>query len=200
MRNVAKQSTLEGRPSLLKSNSGSTAGFKLSKSDTPSKSTNEERLPREPARKSYALLIFGGWAGLVLALLLLGQFLNSSMWTRVQAWPAQVAESWNKPAPQVDTPQSRDAPAAPPQVAVEPRQISCGGSSSNAFGGPQAAIQAYVNVLSGTLGKVLTLLLLLTSAAIAVVKNNPMPVITGVASAAFISFGPTVILGVFGCA
>lgn len=177
----------------------------MQKSGTAPASPYEGRLHRVPVRKSRALPVFGGLAVVLMLLLMLGQFLNSSLWTRVQAWPDQVAQAWSKPASAPDSPQSRDVPptAQAPVAstpAETPRQMSCVSSSGPFAGGPEAAVQSYAGVLEGALGKALALAMLLMGGAIAVVRNNPMSAITGVMGAGFISFGPRVIMAVLGCA
>lgn len=52
--------------------------------------------------------------------------------------------------------------------------------------------------VEGTLGKMIAIMALLLGGALAVVKNSPMPALTGVALATFLNFGPSVVAQVLG--
>lgn len=78
------------------------------------------------------------------------------------------------------------------------------GLSSIVFAGgspaEQVDFQSFNNVLlewtNGALGKALALSILLIGSATGIAKGSPVPVLTGIMGASFISFGPAVIAGI----
>lgn len=68
-------------------------------------------------------------------------------------------------------------------------------SSDDAFSSYYTTINDWVN---GALGTGLAITMLLMGGAIGVAKNSPMPALTGVAGAAFLHWGPSIITSIMG--
>ncbi len=117
-------------------------------------------------------------------------------WSQVQSTWGQVhghVTQWFAQAPAPSAAVLSDAPQAADVARTSASQ--CAGAT------PEAArlMDTVVSMTNGILGKMLSVTMLLMGGAVAVVKNDPLPALTGVMGATVLGFGPSVIQGVLGC-
>jgi hypothetical protein len=138
-------------------------------------------LPRMSRKTVVALSVLA-----VLALLatLLHAFLfpngadSPSLSVQAGAWMTDFMTWWSSSSP------------TPASAAASTPTFQCGGA-----GAPIELLSAWIE---GPLSKVLALGMLVTSTGLAVVKNSPMPALTGITSAVFISYGPSILMSLLG--